>query len=209
LGIFIWAMVSINSILSQGKAINLYNPHTEGMSVEINGESYFLSPRVKQEVDLKMGRYEVKSRLGKEVIWDTTISITKYTKENGALINLSGQSMYLWTEYYGSPVIEEIYFNDSTGTSNSPLSQVREAGMELIVVDSTLIYGNIKEFPKTQLVINKQWYFDIDRAFQDQIETSDASAAMLGKGISKIFDKQDLLLYWEVKKKEAMEALVE
>lgn len=197
LSLFLWVGISIVNLVSNSCAVYTYNPHNGVLKLRIGQDEYSLNPQETKKIDISEGNYDVTSSLNNEIILDTTIYLTPLIEKNGGLINLSGEPLYLWTEYYGSSDIERLYDSeDSLTNSSSPLNQVREQGLSFIQIDSTILYGDVKVYAWGQLVLEKQWDYDIDQSFEDEISTNNHEDIVLGKAISKLFDKRSLLDYW-------------
>lgn len=196
--IFSWVSVTLYSLVQDSQAVYIHNPHESEMKLEIDGKRYCLSPNKTKKIDLSEGTYHVKSFLNGAVLMDTSIVLSSTFLDNGGLINLSGEPLYLWTETYGSSGIEQIYVSDnSLSSGKSPLSQLQSQGLGFLRIDSTLLVGNIKEYGRLELVLVKEWRFGIDEAFEDKIQATDQSNVVLGEKVSKIFNKKEILLYWE------------
>lgn len=194
---FLWMGITINKIISEGKGIYIYNPHKEILKLNIGKDTYTLKPSEKQQIDIKRGEYKVKSVLNKTTILDTNIYISSGITKVGGLINLSGESMYLWTEYYGGNLLNDI--NKAMGKTedfNNPFSIIKEGDLQFVVIDTTIIFGNIKEYKKTELVIKKEWYYEIDEDFEETVATDDNNDFVSGKAVPKLFVKDKLLEYW-------------
>lgn len=193
--LFTWVIFSLMKIKNTGKEIHLYNPHTENLRVNIGEEEYELKPFEMREIDLSHGEYFVKSRISDQVIIDNKIKIDQDLTSGGGLLNLSGETLYLWTAYYGSSVIEGA-FDASKGSVKSPINQASAEGARVLMVDSTLVFGNIKEYGPDELVLIKEWDYNLKQPFEDEIEVSNHLETISGKAKKKLFDKQDLLAYW-------------
>lgn len=197
LGLFLWIFFSIRGLMNQGRAVYIYNPLEVKLNIDIGDDHYELSPNKLKEIEITEGKHTVKSKLTNDVILDTFIRISSDFLEKGGLINLSGEPMYEWAEYYGSPGIESIYDlgDDSTGSVQSPLEQSRTQSSELFRIDSTWLYGVIKEYKANELVITKTWDYNIDEDFEDEIPAGDSYVG-LGSSATKLFDKKGMLAYW-------------
>jgi|GEM_PF-1536179 len=193
--LFTWVIFSLTRLKNAGKEIHLYNPHTENLLVNIGEEQYDLKPYEMREIDLSPGEYMVKSRISDQVIIENMIKVDRDLTSGGGLINLSGESLYLWTEYYGSGIIEGA-FDSGDGSVQSPIDQAFAEGARMLMVDSTLVFGNIEEFGPDELVLIKQWDYNLKQPFEDEIAVSNHRETISGKAKKKLFDKQDLLAYW-------------
>lgn len=196
LSIILWVFFSIRGLIDKSKTVYIYNPLDVKMIVDIGDEHYELSPNKLKEIEIEAGRFKVKSALTNDVILDTFIRITPAFLKKGGLINLSGEPLYKWSEYYGSPALEGIYSISDDPNVKSPLAQSREQSSDFFKIDTTWLYGIIQEYGRTELVIEKSWDFNTDEDFSDEIPAGDNDYVALGKTASKLFDKQGMLDYW-------------
>ncbi len=188
--LFIWVGVNLNGLSQATKAIYFYNPHESVMTVELNGTPHELQHRERKDIKLAEGSHRLKSSLNGKTLVDTTLSLSSENKNTGGLINLSQEPFYLWKEQYG-------------GMMNMNLASGNLKGL---TIDSTVIVGNIKEYPADQIFIPREWFYGIDSEFQDSIRSDGSGTTnFTGESIAKIFDKRGMVEYWEENYGEAAE----
>lgn len=193
-------LIESKIILNDAAPFYVYNPHDEVLTVQIDQKTYLVETGKKQEVPISLGTHHVTASLNEGTLIDTSIQFTRSMEKSGGLLNLSGESFYLWTELYGSGITETIYNTpEAASTGNASLSQIIEKEFTTLQIDSTLVYGNIKAYPPNQLFIEKVWFYNIDEAFKEKVQSSNQSDLIVGKSISKIFDKKSFLRYWKAK----------
>ena len=194
---FLWIFFMVRGLISK-RVVNTFNPFETTLTVNIGDDKYSLAPDEFREIELEEGQFRIKSTLNNELILDTNIRITAvFLKEDG-VINVSGQSVYRWSEYYGSTALEDIYSmgNDSSSRAVSPIEQSREQSSSFLRIDSTLVYGIIKEYSGKKILLVKDWDYDMNQGFEDEIPAKDHLQVMIGKTASKLFTKKEMLNYW-------------
>ena len=201
LGILGYVGMSIYTISNQTKKTNIYvhNPFQKELILEINEEEFILQEDYTINLKLKEGKNHLVSKIGDSTLIDTLIHIPYSMIEKGGMINLSKQPLYLWTESYGSQEIEEIYdLGDSeSNDTKSPLESISEQLTKVIKIDSVLIIGNIKEIDPNKIAVIKTWNYELFEDFEESIQTSEHLDIMIGKRMSKIFSKPQILKYWQ------------
>lgn len=186
--------------------IKLINPYDTKLTVEIDGDEYTLWPNEEKRISISPGKYKAKSWLDGKLLMDTTVEVTADLKEEGGIINLSKQSLYVWTINYNSSTLnmmnsmKEKYIESNSGNVDSARLDMfpkddSENELNIILVDSTAIIGNVKEFPATQCTIIRDWYYDINSPFEKEIKSSNSYE--MQKSVSKLFTKNGLLLFWK------------
>jgi hypothetical protein len=197
--VFLAAILLLTSCGSSN-SIEIHNPLTGELKVTIDDKEYVLPARATRQLKLSKGSHKVKSTLDGKVLIDSTLEILSDHKSAGCMINVSGESMYLWTEMYGTSmqnISNQVYANDPRLDSLNAARYEQAVGKtNVLMIDSTVIIGPIVEYPATQLVIKKTWRFGIDTPFPQQIEESGSGGGIAGKGIAKLFTKDDMRAYW-------------
>jgi hypothetical protein len=205
LGIVILVIFLVGNTNSDAHATVLYNPLITPMEVQLDGETYQLMPGQSKKISIKAGTYQVVAKVDGKALTTAPINITAKDKERGCLINLSGEPMYLWREKYGRRGIDRVMGSfapwDSTMKTRLDSLQQTEAvkivnRMQLIVIDSVIIMGNIKEYPASQRVITREWYYGTEQAFEESI-SANSDELIKGKTVAKIFSKRGALQYWK------------
>lgn len=197
--VFIWVIVSISSLVAQSKLVYIRNPYDQEMKIQVGEDTYKLIPRSSKEINIEEGKIRIKSSVSGKTIVDTSVYISSDFADAGGFINVSGQPMYLWYEMYGSPGLESIYkLGDSSSIAGSPIMQQISQTYEYYKIDSVTLYGNMKEFPKNQILIKKEWDYDISDSFESEVSASSSTGVAIGESRSKIFDKNGMLKYWEL-----------
>ena len=166
------------AVSSPNEYIFLHNPHDGEMEVTIGEEHFSLFPDGMVYFALEDGEYQATSTLNGETLLDTTITIDKNFSKKGGLLNLSGEPYYLYSEIYGTTSIPGLGGNDD---------------LQMVVVNGTLIMGDVKELPKTQTVVPNTWYFGLEEEFTAEIEVDSYS---FSKRITKLFDGKGLVRYY-------------
>ncbi len=195
---FIWLAISISSLAAASETVYLRNPYDKQLKVQIGDEMYRLTPRSIKEIEIQEGNVHLKSTLSGVIVVDTTVYVSTEFIDGGGLINLSGQPMYLWYEVYGSKQLENIYaLGDSSSMASSPVQQKISQSSKYHQIDSVTLYGIMKEFPKNQILIKKEWDYNFNESFESEVSASSSTGVALGESRSKIFDKNGILQYWE------------
>lgn len=192
LGIIIGVFVWIAGLLKNDQ-VYIFNPHNEVLTVELNDETISVQPREQKEVELRAKDYQIRSLLKNQVIIDTNLKISDYLLDKGGILNLSGEPMYLWSQYFGNTHRD---FGFSQNAMKNPLYAIYEQSMRFIEVDSTMIYGNVKVYPGNELMLKKEWQFGLDEPMKDKIEVK-SDQAESGVTAEKLFYKQELLRFWK------------
>ncbi len=192
-------------------AIKLFNPLATELIVQINKDKYSLQPNEQKSIHPDAGNYNVKSWTNGKLLVDTVITISPEIIENSGLINLSGEPLYLVSLDYKSRsiIIQDSFANEyvhahpetqSTFESMKSLAAlegkstaVADSDFNIVVVDSNVLYGPIKEYRATQYVIRREWEFDATQPFKEKVDASDAFE--MGRKVSKLFTKQGILIY--------------
>ncbi|GAB5415931.1 MAG: hypothetical protein Crog4KO_07120 [Crocinitomicaceae bacterium] len=195
---FTWLIVTISNLAAESRTVYLRNPYDKQLKVQIGDNTYRLTPRSIEKIEIQEGEIDIKSSLSGVTIVDTSVYISPEFVDGGGVINVTAQSMYLWYEVYGSPQLENIYrLGDSTSAASSPVQQKISQSSEYHQIDSIILYGIMKEFPKNQILIKKEWDYNFNDSFENEVSTSSSTGAVLGESRSKIFDKKGMLEYWE------------
>lgn len=198
--VFLAAILLLASSCGSENSIDIHNPLTGELKVMIDDKEYVLPSRATRQLKLSKGPHKVKSTMGGTVLIDSTFEILSDHKSAGCMINVSGEAMYQWTEMYGTTIDPRL----SGGLNGNPRYDSIQAAMyeravgktTVVMIDSTVLIGPIIEYPATQLVIKKTWRFGIDTPFPQQIEESGSGGGIAGKGISKLFTRDDMRAYW-------------
>lgn len=120
---------------------------------------------------------------------DSMIDFSSDLLDKGGLINLSGEPMYLLSEKNSGPNVQQVPSN--------ALVHFNTSGVKPIRIDSTIMVGNIEEYDGSQVVIVKEWRFDINESFDDELISSDICCDEFEENDLKIFNQKEMLEYWE------------
>jgi len=193
---------------SFGTETQIHNQLEGTLVVEVNDETYTLIPNRLIDISYSYGENRIKSTYRNKVIVDTIITITREMTEKGALINVTGKPYYLMTERYGgsifdNPIYEQMVVADSTGQTDNGLASYKDERlqkmlerMKVVVIDSISVIGEIETFPANQIIIPRDWYFNVGSEFTESIEVSNTNESFFGKSVKKIFSEDELLTYW-------------
>lgn len=184
-------------LTANANAMYLYNPHGDTLMVTIDDEQYHLSYREKLKIKVSQGKHHFKSVLNDSIIKDTSLVVGGNFYEDGGMINMSSESLYLWKEHYGDQSMNNMFdFGSDSLDVENPFEKQRAKHFKIVQIDSTYLIGNITEFSKNDILVTRDWYYAIDRQFEDEIETYDSSTSIFGQTIGKIFSREDALDYW-------------
>ncbi|MCR9173570.1 MAG: hypothetical protein NXI10_13800 [bacterium] len=189
--------VSIFNMVLESKEVFVHNPYDQTLKVRIGENSYDLGPYRTKQIKVSKGKQRIKSKLGGKVLLDTTVVISGRFIKNGGIINVGRQPFYCWSEFYGGTIETLHNFGDSATISSYPSSQWAESSADFFTIDSTLLYGVIEEYPANQVVIIKDWSYDLDERFEETVTATDHVQSTVGTSKSKVFSKEGMLEYWE------------
>lgn len=158
----------------------VHNPHALEMVVKIDDKEFFIQPDEQIDVELGLGTHTITTHVNNELILDTTVTFDNGFVSKGGILNISGQSMFLFSEFYGTEMSQT--FNNSS-----------DDNINMVFVDSTLIIGDVIEYDTKTILLPKNWDLDLFEPFKDEIEVYNYST---GKTIKKIFTEKDLIAYW-------------
>ncbi len=180
--------------------IEIYNPYDVIMKVKIDDDiSFELPAKTTSSINLSVGEHKIYSFADRKLL-DTIVMITPEFKKGGGYLNLTNQSVYLWSQIYGGKFVQDLYDNleNENDTIVESTFEQRYNNLEFnsVKIDSLDIFGPIKEFPKTQLTINKDWYFFIGQEFKDEIKADNNYSFGLGKTVKKLFSRDEMIIFW-------------
>ncbi|PWL24371.1 MAG: hypothetical protein DCO96_14150 [Fluviicola sp. XM-24bin1] len=194
--LFSWIGITIYNLVEQSRLVYIHNPYEDPMKVTIGEETYKLGPLGYKEVGVSEGKQRIKSTVNGQVILDTTVVISSAFLNKGGVINASREPMYLWSECYGGTLDYVYSFDDSSTINSKPSSQWSKNSAGFFTIDSTLLYGVVNKYLANQVLITKEWDYDIPDPCEDQVEARDVTQGAVGTSKSKIFNKPGLLRYW-------------
>ncbi len=198
LAIFIPLGLKLYSLVQQNKRIYIHNPLEKTMVIAIGDASYKLSSNESIAIDLSEGSHRMQSFIKGKTLMDTTVTVSAAFIDKGGVINLSREPMYLWSEIYGGMMLSNEFLRaDSSYVMNNPAIRRWIESAKILTIDSTMLCGDIKEFSGNQVLITKEWDYDINRSFEDKIQSSNYTSSLVGESKSKIFNKYQMLAYWE------------
>lgn len=201
----------IASCSHPNKGIQIYNPLGWAMDVTINDKLYVVGGDDALDLPPQSGTYNIHAVYQDEVLLDTVIELSSSQVNKGVLLNFSGEPLYRYGQDYedamtasmraGQPSLQQqLAFLDSISGNpgkerNIPIPGIED--MVVMVIDSNFLLGDFKEYPGTQVVIQKDWDIEPQYAFPEEMEIKVKSTERYkSHKFYKLFSKSRMLEYY-------------
>ncbi|WP_265429307.1 hypothetical protein [Chryseobacterium sp. YIM B08800] len=196
---YLFILLIFTSSCTKVDKIEIYNPYDDVMKVKIDDMSFELPSKSGSHISLSIGKHKVYSFADKKLL-DTVFVVTPEFKEKGGYLNLSNQPVYLWSQVYGEGWVQDMHNRlqqkSDTIVESAFENKSKALQFKTVKIDSDSVFGPIREFSRTQLTIDKNWYFFIGQEFKDEITSDDKYLPGLGTIVNKLFSKDEMIEYW-------------
>ncbi len=188
------------------EGIQIYNPKGWALDVTVNNKLHVIGGDAAVNLPAQGGTFDIKATYQGKVLIDTVIELTTKQVQRGILLNLSRESLYRVGQDYRYDPLEQFreYLGDdmqarmdSTFDQQHQMMSEKE-GETIVQIDTMLFMGDIKEYPPSQVVIEREWDVEPQYAFPEEIEITVRSESDKYKGskLYKVFSKARLLQYY-------------
>lgn len=193
IGIFIWALTSLS--FTPSADVYIFNPYMKQMAIKFDdNKAQFIAGSTMKKTSLDLGRHQMKVWVNDKMIYNEEIEIKQAHEVMGAFINLTKNDLMIYSEKYQ----QSNPYAGMFGTSDFELQVI----FDTIIIPSEpsmlKLNEEIKVFPAEQLVLVKDWDFDVNQALPNTISFhGDAMDLVFGKTYKKLFTVNNFLTYIE------------